>query len=58
MNVLSNHFKLKYKCEHEMLWFKILKLKFDLKSSYTNGVHSIEIPLWLLKRHVGFNQRY
>ena len=23
----------------------------------TNGVHLIEIPLWLLKRHVAFNQR-
>ena len=26
--------------------------------SCTNGVHFIKIPLWLLKRHVEFNQRY
>ena len=52
---------------HVYLWrlliFRLILYKGDISIkrtllSCTNNVHLIEIPLWLLKRHVEFNQRY
>ena len=51
-------------CHQKWLLINWLQIMCTLRSvvrsllSCSNGVHFIQIPLWLLKRHVEFNQRY